>query len=303
MKKFISFALLCVVLTVNFAYGQQAKISSGAKNLTYYTMVDQMIAMCGTDGSLTNVEQLGGSPGTITDIVNNKAAGGPVQFDVLWMRSRNQDLTTIKTLFPLHREQVHVVVLNKDVKQGGVMGFGGTTTVLQDVRSLKGLNVAAQGGSVYTAQAINQLSGLGFNINSEFTKGADVIDAVRSGKVHAAIFVGGAPMEFISKLSREFRLLPFDAQTIEKLKDVYRAKSVVYENLSTTGTATVEVDALFVVNDYKSAKMSAVLNKLRACVKSNIDDLREADGSHPAWRSVNLSSTERAKWELYVGKQ
>ena len=303
MKKLFSFVLLCVFLCSGVAYAQQAKISSGGKGGAYHTMTNQLIAMCATDGSVVNVEQNGGSPATITDIVNNKAAGGLVQFDVLWMRSRNQDLTSIKTLIPMHREQVHVVVLNKDVKQGGVMGFGGTTTVLNDVRSLKGLTVAAQGGSVYTAQAINQLSGLGFGIQSDYKKGDEVLAAVREGKVHAAIFVGGAPMEAIGKLGREFRLLPFDAQTIDKIKDVYRPKSVVYENLSTTGTPTVEVDALFVVNDYKSVKMSTTLNKLRTCIKDNIDDLRETDGSHPAWRSVNLVSNERPKWDVYVGKQ
>lgn len=301
-KRIIGVLAICCTL-ITAANAQQVKISSGQNGGTNHTMVNQLISTCGTDGSLINVEQPGGSPATITDIVNNKVSGGVVQFDVLWMRSRNQDLTTIKTLFPMHREQVHVVVLNKDVKQGGLLGFGGTVTALTDIRSLKGLTVAAQGGSLYTAQAINQLTGLGYLIQSDYAKNADVLEAVRSGKVQAGIFVGGAPMEFITKLSREFRLLSIDAQTVEKLKDVYYPKSVVYENLSTTGTSTVEVGALFVVNDYKSPKMSAALNKLRACVKDNIDDLREGDGSHPAWRTVNVNSNERPKWELYTGKQ
>lgn len=302
MKKFFSLIWICAALFVTSAFAQQAKISSGGKGGTYFTMVNQVVATCGTDGSLVNVEQLGGSPATITDIVNNKATGGTVQFDVLWMRSRNQDLTMIKTLFPMHPEQVHIVALNKDIKKGGVMGFGGTTTVLNDVRSLKGLNVGAQGGSIYTAQAINQLSGLGFNIISDFKSSVEVLNAVREGKIHAAVLVGGAPMEIISKLSREFRLLPFDQQTTDKIKDIYRPKSVVYENMSTTGVPTVEVDALFVVNNYKSAKMSALLNKVRDCVKENIDDLRETDGSHPAWRGVKFDSNERPKWDLYIGK-
>lgn len=37
--------------------------------------------------------------------------------------------------------------------------------------------------------------------------------------------------------------------------------------------------------------------------KALIDDLRETDGSHPAWRSVNLVSNERHRWDAYVGKQ
>lgn len=293
-----------ILATASFtASAQQVTLDSGVKTGTYYQLVNEMIATCATDGSVVNKEQPGGSPATITDIAENKAAGGLVQFDVLWMRSRNQDLTNIKTLFPMHREQVHIVVKNKDIKSGGVLGFGGKTTVLTDIRNLKGLPVAAQGGSIYTAQALNQLSGIGFLIQSDYKDTEAVKQAIIDDKVAAAIIVGGAPMETIKKLDKRFKLLPVDPATAEKIKDVYRPKSVVYENLSTTGTPTVEVDALLVVNNYKSAKMSQVLNTFRSCIKENIDDLRETPGNHAAWRSAQVDSAEKARWDVYVGKQ
>lgn len=283
-----------------FAHAQQVKLSSGIKDATYWVMTNQLINMCATDGSVVNIEQPGGSPDTISAIAANKVSGGIVQFDVLWLRSRNQDLTNLKTLMPLHTEQVHFIALGKDIKSGGFMGIGGDKITLNDVRNLKGLNVAASGGSVYTAQAINQFSGLGYLVQSDYKDTPAVLDAVRTGKVAAAVVVGGAPMTAISKLSREFRILPVDAQTAEKLKDVYRPKSVNYENLSSLGVPTVETDALLVVNNYEGTKMKNALLKLRDCIKENLVDLRENEGSHPAWRSVAKSTSERPRWDVYA---
>lgn len=300
MKKFfaITFAVLAMAFS-GLVSAQQLKIGTGAKGGTNDTVTNQMIAMCANDGSVVNVQQPGGSPANISDILANKLGGGLVQFDVMWLRSRNQDLSTIKVLMPMHQEQVHLITLAKDVKVGGVFGIGADKIVLNDVRNLKGLTVAAQGGSLYTAQAINQLTGLGYIIQSDYKDPAAALAAVREGKAAAAFIVGGAPVEAVSKLDRSFRILPFDPQTIEKLRDVYRTRTVNYENLSTSGIPTVETDALLVVNNYEGNKMKTLLNNLRNCVNENLVDLREAEGSHPAWRAVGKTAGERPRWAVY----
>ena len=302
MKKLFAIVLAFLALSVSsLASAQQLKVATGLKGNTYATLADQMIAMCANDGSVVNILQPGGSPATITDIMSNKIGGGFVQFDVMWMRSRNQDLTSIKVLMPLHQEQVHLITLAKDIKVGGMFGtsLGADKIVLNDVRNLKGLAVGAQGGSLYTAQAINQLSGLGYNIQSDFKDTNAVLAAVKEGKIAAAFIVGGYPVESIVKLDRTFRILPFDPQTIDKIKDVYRAKTVNYDNLSTTGVNTVETDALFVVKNYEGTKMKNLLTKLRDCVNENLVDLRENEGSHPAWNAVGRTAGERPRWAVY----
>lgn len=304
MKKytFRIFAVLSVLLFAFSAHAQQIVLASGIKDGTYFRMVKQMAETCGTGGIVANKEQPGGSPSTITDILNNNVAGGVVQFDVLWMRSNNQDLTSIKTLFPLHREQVHIVVQNKDLKSGGFMGIGGDKIVLNDDRNLKGLTVAAQGGSAYTAQAINQLTGTGFNIRTEFADSNAALDAVRKGDVAAAILVGGAPMKAIQSLGRDLRLLPISPASAEKLKGVYSQRTVVYENLGTAGVPTVEVDSLLVVNNYRSAKMKSSLTAFRECIKTAVEDIAETPNTHPAWRDAAKQFNVKPRWDLYDPK-
>lgn len=305
MKKILSFALLCFSLCFSVAHAQ-SKISSGVKDGTYYTMVNQIIAMCGTDGSIVNVEQKNGSPGTIGDMVNNQAAGGFVQFDVLWDRSRHQNLTDIKTLLPMHRETVHLLVLTKPLMMGGYMGtsYGAKEIVLRDSSNLQNLNVGSQGGSAATARVINQASTVKFNLVEGFGTPQDLINALDAGKVQAALLVGGAPMKLIAELPKgKYRLLPFDAKTIEELKGIYNPELAYYQNLQNEGVKSLSVDALFVVRNYESTKMSTMLNKLRDCIKSNYVDLKEGDNSHPAWATVNFKSTEKPRWDVYVGKQ
>jgi TRAP-type uncharacterized transport system substrate-binding protein len=191
------------------------------------------------------------------------------------------------------------VASSKDIKKGGFLSIGGDVTNISDTRFLKGLTVGASGGSIYTAQAINQLSGLGYLVNSEFTSDAAVLAALDKGTIAAGIFVGGAPMKSISKLNRSYKLVPFDPTTIEKLKDVYRPKAVVYDNLGITSVNTVETDALLVVNNFTGKKMVDLLTKFRECIKTNLDDIRESDGSHPAWRTVNFNRSEKPRWAVW----
>lgn len=305
MKNLFSFRSLAVLMLSLFAmaaHAQQLVLASGIKDGTYFRMVKQMSETCGAGGQIANKEQSGGSPSTITDILNNNVAGGIVQFDVLWMRSNNQDLTSIKTLFPLHREQVHIVVQNKDLKSGGFMGIGSDKIVLSDDRNLKGMIVAAQGGSAYTAQAINQLTGTGFNIRTEYADTNAAIDAVRKGDAAAAIVVGGAPMKAIQALGRDLRLLPISPASAEKLKGVYSQRTVVYENLGTAGVPTVEVDSLLVVNNYRSTKMKSSLTAFRDCMKTAVEDISETPNTHPAWRDAAKQFNTKPRWDLYDPK-
>lgn len=299
MKKLFSTILAVLALSLSFsASAQQLKLASGIKGGTYDTVLTQALAVCAPEGAFVNVQEPGGTPATLSAITANKVVGGLVQFDGLWWRSRNTDLSNIKVLMPMHTEQVHLITLAKDVKVGGFAGFGGQKIVLNAASNLKGLTVGAMGGSLVTAQAVQQLSGLGYTILSDFKDTNELLAAVQNGKIAAAFIVGGAPVPAIEKLNRTFRILPFDNATVEKIKEVYRPRSVNYENLTSESVLTVEVDAMLVVKNLESPKSKAKLIGLRDCINQNLVDLREAEGSHPAWDKVGRNK-EQPRWAVY----
>lgn len=307
----IFFAALAVV-----AYAQEGSkkpaaapltahvFATGGEGQTYDTVVNELLQVCNPDKMFSTRPQTRGSPVTISEIVGNKIVGGPVQFDVLWLRSISQgaELNNIKLLFPLHSEQVLFVALNKPLKSGGLLGYGGTTNNLGDILALKGLTVAASGGSVYTAEAVNGLGKIGYQINNQFESVDAVLDAVRTGKVAAGVIVGGAPIPKVAALSKEFRLIPFDAGTIKAIEKVYRPKNVVYDNLGTSSVATVEVDAYFMVYNYKGKKMVDALTAFRNCFNEQAADISETPKTHAAWRSVVENRNQKPRWAVYDGK-
>lgn len=322
MKKINLLAIISVVFAVlfgtsAFAQAQPAKaaapavkvypknaIASGDPAATYYQVVDQMLKQCNKDSFFNNMAQVGGSPQTISDIMENRVVGGLVQFDVLWLRANGQPAVreSIKTLIPLHSEQVHVVALTTNPKSGGFLGYGENVTVLKDVSALKGLPVAASGGSAYTAEAMNTLGNIGYKLNTNYDSSDAVLKSVEDGQNVAAVFVGGAPMKVIKALDRKkFRLLPFSKATTDSLKEVYAPSSVLYDNLSLTGVATVQVPAYFVVNNFKNKTMSAQLKSLRDCVKNDINDIAEAENAHGVWREIakNFENDVKPRWDMY----
>lgn len=314
MKKVFSYLTFVVAALLTFtAHAQDAAkkpaspatafvFATGQSGQTYDTVMNELLGSCNPDKMFSTRAQSGGSPVTISEIAGNKIVGGPVQYDVLWMRSKNQDLTNMKLLVPLHSEQVLFIALNKPLKSGGVMGIGGNTNNLGDIRALSGLTVAAAAGSVYTAEAINGLGKIGFMVNNQFDNTDSVIEAVRSGKAAAGVVVGGFPVAKIASLTKEFRLIPFDAATVKAVENVYRTKNVVYDNLGTASVATVEVDAYLMVYDYKGKRMIDALTNLRNCFNAQVADISETPGTHAAWRSVVSNRKEKTRWPVYESK-
>lgn len=315
MKKTLTALFFAFIASFAFAQTPAPKpvvppnaLASGANGLTYWTMTNQYLAQCNQDSFFNNMSHDGGSPATITAILDNSIIGGIVQFDVLWLRGETNPAVrdSIRVLMPMHKEQVHAIALSKAPKIGGFFGFNQDSVNLKDVSALKGFKVAASGGSYYTAEAINKLSKIGYVLADNYKNMNDALAAVEKGDAVAAIVVGGAPVTAVGALDRnKFRLLPFDNKTINDVKEVYGPAVIQYDNFGTTGIPTVEVDASLVVNNFKSKAMSARLLGLRDCIKNNIDDIAEAPKAHAAWRQVvkGLEKNEKPRWPVYVGRQ
>lgn len=296
MKKIFACLALAAVVLLPTAHAQQLRIATGKAGDTYSSMLRQISARCAGDVSMVEVPSTG-SNDNINQLVGNQVNAAFVQSDVLWLRSRTEDLADVKTLLALHPEQVHVVALaNSGIKEGGTLGIGAKTVVLNDITSLAGRNVGAAGGSLVTAQVIRLQSEIPFQV-VPMENGDAVLAALQTGKIAAAFFVGGAPLGTVNKLGPEYKLLSIPAPVMEKLKGVYRPARLNYQRMNAAGITTVATDALFVTRQYKTPKMTQGLAKLRQCTLASVDELKETTGTHPAWRYVDPAN--KGKWAWY----
>lgn len=298
MKKSLikAFAAIVIAASALSAQAQALKVSTGGSGGTYSRMFKELSAVCSTQIQLEE-KNSSGSTQNIDRLIGNEVNGAFVQTDVLHYRGRTEDLGNVKTLVALHPEAVHVVALaaSKE-KTGGTMGFGGKLVQLNTINDLNGKIVAAAGGSFITAQVIRLQTEIGFQV-AEMKSAEDALAAVVAGTASAAILVGGAPLAQVSALDRNFKLLSFPEASVVKLKNVYKPAVLNYSKMGAAGVTSVSTDALFVTREYKTAKFTNGLSKLRSCINENAGELSETTGMHPAWAKVVLDS--KPKWPVY----
>lgn len=298
-RRWIYGIIVGVLLTVGFfhftgAKAQSLVIATGGPAGTYHAMFKEFDQRCG-NGDLKEVAS-SGSNDNIDKLVANQVNGAFVQTDVIYFRSKTEDLSKVKTLFSLHSEQVHLIARAEGVQQGGFMGIGAKTIHFNTISDLAGRNVGGAGGSILTAKVIKAQSGVNFNV-TEFPSNKAALEALQAGQVDGVIIVGGEPMAEVAALPATYRLLPIPAPVQDKLKAVYQPARLSYRNLNAAGVPTVSIKSLFVTREYKSAKFVNALTALRACFAKNIDDLQETTGTSPAWQSVDAK--DQGKWAWY----
>lgn len=279
------------------AHAQSLVIATGGPAGTYHAMFKELYQRCGGNGDdqLKEVTS-SGSNENIDKLVANQVNGAIVQTDVIYFRSKTEDLSKVKTLFTLHSEQVHLIARAEGVKEGGVLGFGAKTIHFNTISDLNGRNVGAAGGSVLTAKVIKAQSGINFTVN-EFPSNKAALEALQAGQVDGVVIVGGEPMSEVASLPNTYRLLPIPTPIQDKLKGVYQPARLSYRNLNAAGVPTVSIKSIFVTREYKSPRFVSALTALRACFAKNIDDLQETTGTSPAWQSVDAK--DQGKWTWY----
>ena len=194
-------------------------------------------------------------------------------------------------------QHVHIVALTESKeKTGGTLGFGAKAVQLNSINDLNGKIVVAAGGSFITAQVIRLQTEIGFQV-IEMKSAEEAIAAVVAGTASAAVLVGGAPLGQVAALDRTFKLLSIPEATVTKLKNVYKPSLLSYTKMGAAGVTSVSTDSLFVSREYKTAKFTMGLSKLRACITQSLPELAETTGLHPAWSKVDL--TNHGKWPYY----
>jgi TRAP-type uncharacterized transport system substrate-binding protein len=257
-------------------------------------MFKQLNAACAASGDLQMVEvNTSGSTANVDMLIGNEVNGALVQSDVLFFRSRTEDLGNIKTLVSLHSEEVHVLALSGSRKEGGVAGIGAKQVTFSSLRDLAGRKIGAAGGSFVTAQVIRLQGEVPFTA-VEFPSNDVALKALQAGTVDALIIVSGAPVPLIRGLNEGFKLLSIPEDVQAKLKAVYRPARLNYTNLRAAGVTTVSVDSLFVAREYKTPRMVNSLSSFRRCFYKNLDDLKETLGNHAKWQDVKADN--QGKW-------
>lgn len=295
MKKLLILVALAFASIASFA--QQLQVSTGAaKGSTYTDMFATMGKYCGGQIALVPMPS-SGSVENLDRLVSNSTNAAFVQSDMLFMRAMTEDLGNIKTLLALHPETVHFVApVRSGVKAGGMLGVGGQEVVINDIGQLAGLRVGAAGGSVVTAKVVKLQSDIGYQL-AEYGDTAQLLKALADGQINAALLVGGAPLGSVASLPAGYKLLSVPPAVAEKLKNVYRPIRANYRNINAAGVPTISTDALLVSRNYKTPKMVEALGQFRQCVLSNLDDIKEVTGTHPAWQSVKADN--RGLWPWY----
>ncbi len=275
----------------------QIKVSTGGATGTYSAMFKQLQSSCSGVVTMTEVNS-SGSNENVDRLVGNQVNAIFAQTDVLFYRARTEDLKNVKTLLALHPEEVHLVAPSvSKAKEGGVMGIGGKTLVINTINDLSGRPVGAVGGSVTTAQVIRLQSEINFTV-VQFDNTKDLMAALVAGTVQAALMVGGSPMADIAALNSSFKLLSIPEAVQAKLKGVYRPARLSYGKMGASGVQTVATDALFVTREYKTAKLIDQLARFRTCAEQAIPEIKETTGTHPKWQAVDPAN--EGKWSYYV---
>jgi TRAP-type uncharacterized transport system substrate-binding protein len=296
MTKLKTIFVFALMMFTSVTFSQNLKVATGSSSGTYSKMFKELQETC-KDTIMLSEQNSNGSMDNIDMLTGNTVNGAFVQTDVLFYRSRTEDLSNVKTLVTLHPEEVHFVTLTTpNIKEGGTMGFGAKQVQFNSINDLVGRTVVASGGSYITAQVIRLQTEINFNIVEAKTND-DAIKMITTGQAHAAVLVGGSPLPILAPLTNTYKLLEIPEATVAKLKNVYVPAKLNYSKMSSTGVSTVATNALFVTRQYKTDTFVKGLTNLRACINKNVDVLSETTGKHPKWQAVKVGDT--GKWSYY----
>ncbi len=281
-------------------------IAADSSSGTYKQMVAEMQQFCSTDDlKIELFENTGGAVGNLEALTTNKVNAGFLHSDVAFASAMfDKRYNDYKTLLALYPEDIHILVLrNSKAKVGGLYGVGASTKEFNSLGDLDTFDVGAAGGGVKTMQILKGQGGANFNAIS-FDKGDDVLSALRDGKIHAAIFVGGAPLPNMEKLSwQEFKLIPVGDSIASRLSAIYRPTKLTYANLHAAQVATLAPMATLLTRVYKTKKFVDAQAAFRKCFYDHLDEMKETPGLHPKWQEVEAWDHGVWEWLSLPGDQ
>lgn len=272
-------------------------IADSSSTGTYATLISQLKPYIADQIDLQEVAPpLPGATNNMNLLLTNKVQLALMHSDV-YVYQAKQD-PTIKDKFqvvvPLYSEEVHFLALRTSKRySGGSWISKGTPLDLKSIEDLSGLNVGATGGGVISAQVIKFATNVPYNF-VKYNSGAEVMAALNSGDIDAAVFVGGQPMTSLLTLDNKYKFLSVSDDDADKMKMIYhRAKLNTYTNIGDEVTQTVAADCVVVGRVVTVPKFVNALAAFRNNLDAHLSEIQQTPGSHPKWSEVQPSSQYR----------
>lgn len=297
MKNVIFGLILLAATSVALADdGSSITIAADSSSGTYRKMLTEIIGVCSSDDfNIVEAKGVsGGAPGNLDALVNNKVAAAFLHSDVYFANAQSDSsYGKIQTLVALYPEQIHVLALRESkTSKVGYTSFG-----KQEFNSLvdtKGFKVGAAGGGVFTARILTGQGEGGFQVVA-YDSGKQVIDALNSGEIAVAIFVGGAPLPNLEALPKNvYKLLPIGENIASKVGGVYRPSTVNYNGITNGPVKTLAPMATLLTRKYSTVGKITAQRHFRDCFVAHVDELK--DNGSPAWQSVEAADHGVLPW-------
>lgn len=269
-------ALLALVICLYAQTVCALTIATGPSDGTYFQIAQDIKNVAAKDGIELQPMVTKGSLENIQLLGSGKVDLAIVQLDALRFFSdvikeaKGLDLfNSIKVVLNLYPEEIHILTNKKDI---------------QSFYQLDGkrLSVGTEGGgSAVTAAVL--LSVYDIKAVATFDTFEDALKKLTDGNLDAIIFVGGAPLPFMSKLDSSFHFVRLPANPA--LEQIYLRTTLGKSQYAWAGAdvETYAVPASIMGIDDRDEKYVAQMQGLVLSILNASESLRSS--GHPKWKS------------------
>jgi TRAP transporter TAXI family solute receptor len=268
--------LLALVLAFYAHTAWALTIATGPSDGSYFQIAQDIKNVAGKDGIDLQVMATKGSLENLELLGSGKVDLAIVQLDALRFISDviKKDLgldlfDKIKVVLNLYPEEIHILTNKKDI---------------QTFYNLEGKRVSVGppgGGTAVTAAVLFNIYDIKATVSEEPFE--EAVKKMEQGSLDAVIFVGGAPVPFIGKLSGKFSFVRLPSNPV--LDQIYLRTSLGKQLYGWAGadTETYAVPAAMMGLDKRDEKYVTQVQQLVLTILNNREFL-EAKG-HPKWKS------------------
>jgi uncharacterized protein len=268
--------LLALVISFYAHTAWALTIATGPSDGSYFQIAQDIKNVAGKDGIDLQVMATKGSLENLELLGSGKVDLAIVQLDALRFISDviKKDLgldlfDKIKVVLNLYPEEIHILTNKKDI---------------QTFYNLEGKRVSVGppgGGTAVTAAVLFNIYDIKATVSEEPFE--EAVKKIEQGSLDAVIFVGGAPVPFIGKLSGKFSFVRLPSNPV--LEQIYLRTSLGKQLYGWAGadTETYAVPAAMMGLDKRDEKYVTQVQQLVLTILNNREFL-EAKG-HPKWKS------------------
>ncbi len=188
------------------------------------------------------------------------------------------------TLFGAHVEAYHWIS-PPEIKTGFMAKVIPTT-----VSDLAGLKIAATRSGLVSLRYFSRVTGMAV-IPVEVSDAAGIVKAIQDGQAQAGLLVTGTGSDFIRTMPAGLKLLPYKQEMLDALvKKTYVVVKASYAG-RTAGPISFSATRAYVVQRrIPTGPLKQVGQSLSAYVRTCLDSIQAASGTHQAWNTVSATS-------------